>query len=220
VNIWTDWESRRCFEGQSQNQNLVVFFLFFWCIFISVYIYWSYLSLCFLLFAKLCRTNSETMKAQRRNYNIHENKDRLSNLSDCVLLHVLSILNSKEAVQTCILSTRWKRLWKHLPVLSLSSTHFKKNNFKGVTKFLSLRDDKTALQALNIHGHESIMGPRLLERIISYAVSHDVQLLQIYIKSDIQHFPSCLFSCHTLTSLNFCVSPRIYENYKIYFRIL
>jgi len=45
----------------------------------------------------------------------------------------------------------------------------------------------------------------ILKSIVNYAVSHNVQCLQIRVISDIQHFPTCLFSCKTLTSLNLSV---------------
>jgi len=47
-----------------------------------------------------------------------EKEDRFSDLPDCVILHILSFLNTELAVQTCILSSRYKDLWKRLPVLS------------------------------------------------------------------------------------------------------
>ena len=51
-----------------------------------------------------------------------ENKDRLSDLSDCVILHILTFLNAKHAVQTCVLSLRYKDLWKRIPSLILHSS--------------------------------------------------------------------------------------------------
>ncbi|XP_061361640.1 putative F-box/FBD/LRR-repeat protein At4g13965 [Gastrolobium bilobum] len=42
------------------------------------------------------------------------NEDRLSDLPDCVLTHLMSFLPTQVAVQTCILSRRWKGLWKRL----------------------------------------------------------------------------------------------------------
>ena len=41
---------------------------------------------------------------------LSENEDRFSDLPDCVILHILSFLNTKHAVQTCILSPRYKDL--------------------------------------------------------------------------------------------------------------
>ncbi|GAU10011.1 hypothetical protein TSUD_120110 [Trifolium subterraneum] len=91
----------------------------------------------------------ETMEIERHNYDEKE-EDRLSDLPDCLLIHMLSFLNAKQAVQTCILSTRWNNLWKHLTTLLLFSSHF--DNPDGFTEFatqiLSLRDDSTALYTL------------------------------------------------------------------------
>ncbi|AES82311.1 F-box/RNI superfamily protein [Medicago truncatula] len=47
-------------------------------------------------------------KRGRRRHNLHYEEDRLSDLPDCVLLHIMSFLKTKCAVQTCILSKRWK----------------------------------------------------------------------------------------------------------------
>jgi hypothetical protein len=49
---------------------------------------------------------------------------------------------------------------------------------------------------------------QLLKRIVKYAVSHHVQRLRINVTCDIQHLPSCFFSCHTLTSLDLYVAHR------------
>lgn len=58
------------------------------------------LQICFFL------TGSETMKTGRR----YEKEDRLSDLPDCILLYILSFLNTKQVIQTCILSIRCKNL--------------------------------------------------------------------------------------------------------------
>ena len=67
---------------------------------------------------------SETMKRRRSKYNDNVKEDRLSDLPNCVILHILSFLDTKHAVQTCILSKRWNNLWKNLPTLILNSLHF------------------------------------------------------------------------------------------------
>lgn len=143
------------------------------------------------------------MKTRRRNYD----PDRLSDLPDCVLIHILSTLNTKYAVQTCILSKRWKNLWKNLPVLSLDYFCFKSlskfNRF--VSRVFSLRDNKTALHALDFHC-ESHIQHRLLKRIIKYAFSHNVKILDIWMGCTTEPFPLCYFSSHTLTSLNLTTS--------------
>jgi hypothetical protein len=146
------------------------------------------------------------MKHRRQKYNNHVKEDRISNLPDFLLLHILSFVDTERAVQTCILSTRWKNIWKHLSVLTLDSSRFR--NLKDFTKFvsriLSLREASTTLQSLDFQ-RSGIVEPHILKRIVKYAVSHNVQRLQINISCDVQHFSTCLFSCHTLTSLNLSV---------------
>ncbi|XP_058730948.1 F-box/LRR-repeat protein At3g26922-like isoform X2 [Vicia villosa] len=146
----------------------------------------------------------------------HENEaeDKLSDLPDCVILHILSFLNAKEVVRTCILSTRLKNLWKRVPTLVLHSTDF--STFKSFTKFvskiLSLRDGSIALQTLDFERVGSIE-PHLLKRIVNYAFARNVQRFGMSVKGDICHILPCISSCRTLTSLKLSVSPKGRHNY-------
>jgi hypothetical protein len=76
-----------------------------------------------------------------------ENRDRLSDLPESLILHVLSFLKSTKAVQTCVLSQRYKDLWKHLPTLILHSSDFP--TYELFNKFLSLHNSSIPLQALD-----------------------------------------------------------------------
>ncbi|KAL1310200.1 hypothetical protein AAHE18_17G230900 [Arachis hypogaea] len=127
------------------------------------------------------------IETQSQSKNDNE-EDRLSDLPDCVLLHVLSFVNAKHAVQTCVLSRRWRNLWKLLPTLTLHSSHFW--TFKTFTKFVSnlltRRDASSAVLNLDFERHGCIE-PHVLKRIVNYAISHK-----------------------TLTSLKLSVCPRGY----------
>ncbi|XP_058784580.1 F-box protein At4g22280-like [Vicia villosa] len=157
-------------------------------------------------------TRSQTRKKK--------NRDKLSELPDCVLLHILSFLRTTTAVQSCILSTRWKHLWKHLTTLTFCSSYFKHlKSFTGfVSQVLSLRDASTPLHVLDFK-RKGILEPHVLNRILKYALSHNVQQLQINIESYVEHFPPCFGSCQTLTSLNLSVGHTngrwgtLYPNY-------
>lgn len=50
--------------------------------------------------------------------------DRISNLPDELLVHILAFLRIKEAVQTCVLSKRWKKTWASLPILFFDLQEF------------------------------------------------------------------------------------------------
>nr|XP_011462818.1 PREDICTED: F-box/LRR-repeat protein At4g14103-like isoform X3 [Fragaria vesca subsp. vesca] len=48
-----------------------------------------------------------------------DGEDKISQLPDAVLSHMLSFLPTKHAVRTSILSTRWKNIWASVPTLDL-----------------------------------------------------------------------------------------------------
>lgn len=153
------------------------------------------------------------MKRGRHNHNQEKNEDRLSDLPECIQLNILSFLDPKEAVQTCILSKTWRNIWKSLPILKLNSRHFK--NLKGFTKFvtkiLSLRNDSTALHTLDFY-YGGTINPRILKKILKYAFSHKVKELQVDVECRIPQFPPSFFTCHTLTSLKLRVTLHPYRN--------
>jgi len=136
-----------------------------------------------------------------------ENEDKLSDLPECVLLHILSFLNTKYAVQTCILSKRWKNIWKRLPNLIICYSHFKNpSDFEYFFhRFLGTRDCSTALEVLdfcqeNLDGYQSH-----LEWIARYAFTHNVKGVRMDVRK-VQHLRSYFFSCDTLTSLHISVA--------------
>ncbi|KAF7102326.1 hypothetical protein CFC21_103484 [Triticum aestivum] len=51
-------------------------------------------------------------------------QDRISALPDELLIHVLSHLRSREAVQTCVLARRWRDLWQWVPCIDVSFKEF------------------------------------------------------------------------------------------------
>jgi hypothetical protein len=151
-------------------------------------------------------------KRGRHDNNNEENEDRLSDLPDCVLLHILSFLNSKHAVQTCVLSPRWKHIWKCIPALRLHSSEFStaKKLAIFVTKILTLRDTSASLHTLDFKRINSFEPQRTLKEIVNYACSHNTQLKQlgICVKGDSSIIFPRISSCQALTSLKLCVYPK------------
>ncbi|XP_078150260.1 F-box/FBD/LRR-repeat protein At1g16930-like [Carex rostrata] len=73
------------------------------------------------------KTRASRLHTKNRVSSINRNNvevDRIGNLPDEVLTYILSFLGTKEAVQTCILSKRWKNTWASVPVLDIKQKDF------------------------------------------------------------------------------------------------
>ncbi|CAJ2678323.1 unnamed protein product [Trifolium pratense] len=147
----------------------------------------------------------------QENYENVGSEDRLSDLPDYVILHILSFLNTKHVVRTCVLSKRWKHLWKRIPTLILHASRFStvKQFSVFVSKILTLRDSSSSLNVLDLDPHGDIE-PLLLKKILNYVCSHSSHLeeLGISVNGDSSLIMSCVSSCRALTSLMLSVYPR------------
>lgn len=56
--------------------------------------------------------------------------DRLSNLPDPIIAHILSLMDTEDAVRTCVLSKKWRRHWTYIHSLSFNNTRSKVSSFK------------------------------------------------------------------------------------------
>lgn len=138
-----------------------------------------------------------------------ENMDRLSDLPDFVLLNIMKFMSMKHAVQTCVLSKRWKELWKLVTNLALNSSDF--TNLVHFSKFvswvLSNRDGSISLHSLDLR-RKGCIDHELLDRIIEHAVSHNIQQLTIVVNLNVKLgfklLPS-IFSCKSLTFLKLSI---------------
>ncbi|CAN0879167.1 Putative FBD-associated F-box protein At5g22720 [Linum grandiflorum] len=109
--------------------------------------------------------------------------DRLSVLPDDILHHILSFLDTKSCVKTCILSKRWTSLWIYVHRLT-----FRENSFgsyrsfeQHVDRLLSFRSNSSSVSMVAVEFSRA--GPEkidLLDRIVKYAASHGVQELFIH----------------------------------------
>ncbi|KAK6228733.1 hypothetical protein SCA6_001073 [Theobroma cacao] len=151
----------------------------------------------------------------RRNMTI---EDRISKLPDGLLLKIMSFLNTKQAVQTCVLSKRWKPLWQSLPNLDFDFDTFpfqqeiddedqeevemKMCSFSNFIRQVLFRRCPTDLVKVCVQSH--IYDPHcfLVDGLLCYAVKHNVQQLTFHSCSDCQYlFPESFWTCQSLTSL-------------------
>ncbi|XP_010465875.1 PREDICTED: putative FBD-associated F-box protein At5g56700 [Camelina sativa] len=136
---------------------------------------------------------------------------RISDLSDELLLKILSFLPTKEAVSTSVLSKQWEFLWMWLPELKFEFTR---------SKYACLRDfiaknlpihKAPIIESLRLRSIHGAIQPEDLDSWVGTAVSRCVRELSIstdlYYTHHLQPFvslPCSLYSCNSLVTLNLC----------------
>ncbi|KAI3728233.1 hypothetical protein L6452_16866 [Arctium lappa] len=128
------------------------------------------------------------------------NKDRLSSLPDELIHQILSCIDSKYAVQTCLLSSRWKLLWTSTPCLNFDSDEFGSllKFSKFVKHVLSNRNHQINVTTLKLSFHGAA-SQYFVRKIADYVLAHNVQEINVVIVPKKHHeFPPCLFSSRSL----------------------
>ncbi|KAG7537798.1 F-box domain [Arabidopsis suecica] len=129
-------------------------------------------------------------------------EDRISQLPDPLICHILSHLLPKEAVTTSVLSTRWRTLWLWVPSLELVSRDFSNfNAFASLGDRFFESDRMSCLDKLNL----TIAGTDAshITSWIDAAVKRKVQHLRFkcFLRSCVCRMPVSLYVCETLVSL-------------------
>ncbi|KAJ3708547.1 hypothetical protein LUZ61_012252 [Rhynchospora tenuis] len=149
--------------------------------------------------------------------------DRISSLPDCLIHLIISFLTAREAVQTCLLSKRWKNLWTTLPFLNFNLWKFKSGGESDDSeledggppdKFDKFRDfvGMTLLlrKASNLHTfHLSCPEMRgwpeynmFIRSWFLYALNHNPQVLKIVYPLE-GSVPLAIFTCASLVDASF-----------------
>ncbi|XP_043688923.1 F-box/FBD/LRR-repeat protein At5g56420-like [Telopea speciosissima] len=136
------------------------------------------------------------------------NYDRISELPDPVLHHILSFLPTKIAVSTSMLSRRWRYLWTYVDKLNFEDDLFYsiQMNEDLMFKFMDFVDNVLVVHnLLNIEKLRLLGGDCDAFRIDSWiraAIKREIKELDIFICPRVPfEFPSCLFNCELLTVL-------------------
>ncbi|KAL4554103.1 hypothetical protein LXL04_039781 [Taraxacum kok-saghyz] len=83
----------------------------------------------------MCSKSKRLIMGKERSHKRHEVD--INNLPDCILHHILSLMPTKEAVKTSILSTRWKNLWAFLPTIVLDDGLLMAKKVEDATSFVN-----------------------------------------------------------------------------------
>lgn len=137
--------------------------------------------------------------------------DRISNLPNEILCHILSFLPTKASVATCVLSKRWKLLWRSVPVLHFDDTS--ENNIcketcysrfvKSVYAFITLRDWHQPLQRFHVRcpiPQAPVDSYMNFNAWVTATTQRSVECREISLHS-FNGLPSDLLSCKTLVIL-------------------
>ncbi|KAL7129571.1 hypothetical protein ABFS83_13G076300 [Erythranthe nasuta] len=118
--------------------------------------------------------------------------DRISDLTESLICHVLSFLRTKDSVRTSVLARRWRYLWAYVLTLDLYC-----EDETVINRVLLLRKVQTLhTLRLNVDGCTEYG----LETWIVFAITHGLQKLDLYLM-DQEILPACLFTCKTLVDL-------------------
>ncbi|CAA7062012.1 unnamed protein product [Microthlaspi erraticum] len=132
-----------------------------------------------------------------------EEGDWISNFPDSLIIQILLNLPTKDVVKCSVLSTRWRNLWKNVPVLDLDIDDFpEQDSFVSfVDRFLGFNSD-SCLESFKLKYDHCQIVP--LRRWINTVVGQKVQNIDLLDDSfeswDFQMPPS-LYTCESLVSL-------------------
>ncbi|CAN0905509.1 F-box/FBD/LRR-repeat protein At2g26030 [Linum grandiflorum] len=125
--------------------------------------------------------------AVQKEGNYSSTVDRLSDLPDGILTHILSLGETIDAVKTSVLSRRWRFVWKYVPVLDINNTSFTK--YENFVRFME--------KVLSQHNHPKVNWINLVDnftfdqscmevyrKVFQYAASHGTRHLEIGLDID------------------------------------
>ncbi|KAK9937697.1 hypothetical protein M0R45_014470 [Rubus argutus] len=151
----------------------------------------------------------QRVRAFRENLDLESNsqargEDRISQLPDAVLRHILSFIPStKCVVRTSILSTRWKDVWACVPNLYLDDLEFSSSaDFVAFVDRVLLVRDSSAIRKFRLHFNNGQAEDfSLVDAWIRTAVRCNVVELDLSVDSEGEEmfeWPESLLTCKTL----------------------
>lgn len=165
----------------------------------------------FLEFIPVIKRSKETSLATQNVYNCVAagHRDRLGDMPDSLIHHILSYMETRDAVRTCALSKRWRYVWTSVPFLHFSSRSFTRLvDFKKFVLWVLSHRDNSNVKVLiyNRFGVDYATDQYLLYKVIEYAASHGVEEIRINLRAKTTGCPPIaiplpLFTCQSLKKL-------------------
>ncbi|KAK2434537.1 FBD-associated F-box protein [Trifolium repens] len=141
----------------------------------------------------------------------HNVGDMISDVPEGVLLHILSLLPTKDVVRTSILATKWRHLWTYLsvfdfkiPYLRYESNDQNQNSVNCLLDLVGrLLRKSNCVERLCIDIFEITIDADKVSSLISSASKHKVQYLKLSLGDKIGKFvlPHCFSAFESLNEL-------------------
>ncbi|XP_071695722.1 F-box/LRR-repeat protein At3g26922-like [Rutidosis leptorrhynchoides] len=143
---------------------------------------------------------------KRKRMNVEH--DRLSSLPDDLIHKILSFMDTKLVVQTCVLSSRWRFVWTSTPYLKFSTWGYSLLEFSNIVEHvLSGRNNEIDVYSVTLYFRGEV-SQVFVKIIFNYAFSHNVQEMTIT-STEKKNFPLSLFNSVTLKHLTLCGYPNL-----------
>ncbi|KAL6207350.1 hypothetical protein ACLB2K_018308 [Fragaria x ananassa] len=135
---------------------------------------------------------------------VGNDEDKISQLPDALLSHMLSFLLTKDAVRTSILSKRWKNIWASVPSLDFGTEYMSGAGFVSFVDRVLYYRDSLDIQRFRLHFECFPIDTSSIDRWIRTATSHNLVELDLCLNfSGVVKFevPESVFECKTLDLL-------------------
>ncbi|KAL5730033.1 hypothetical protein ACHQM5_002910 [Ranunculus cassubicifolius] len=136
-------------------------------------------------------------------------QDTFSNLPESIIHHILSFLDMKYVVKTCVLSKAWKYIWVSVPNLEFnyklhSSVGLRMSPFICFVDQVLLLHDDTSIQKFHLI-LQDMSNAAHIRTWIRVAIMRNVQELDLDISEQerlVFELPPSVFTCNSLRTLN------------------
>jgi hypothetical protein len=130
--------------------------------------------------------------------------DRIGDLPDCILQHVLSFLPAQAAVRTCVLARRWRDLWRSTRCLRIVNLHDEIQYIRKFVDHLLILRERTDLDTVEIklsceYWQEDVAYVNLW---IRFAVMYNVRVLTLHVSHRYLHLHDLPLASRHLTTLD------------------
>lgn len=158
---------------------------------------------------KLRPSMPDSARQDKDNNEAVEGEDMFDDIPDCVVRHILSFMETKDAVRTCVLSKRWTCLWTSVPSLNFNSKSFSRlADFRKFVLWVLFRRDSSAVKVLTYcrAGVDYATDQNLFNKVIDHATSRGVEEIRVNLRAKVHgsppvDIPLSLLKCESLKRL-------------------